>query len=115
MAAVASAAIRHLMPVSKAEAAPVAAEPAEGWGIQVGAFRAETAAERTERKIAQLAFAKGKPVQILEPASKERNPLYRVRLIHFSERAAVAACDALHKQKLACTVLRPGGIKVASR
>jgi D-alanyl-D-alanine carboxypeptidase len=113
VASVASAAIHHLSPVSKAEAAPVAVETAESWGIQVGAFRAVAAAEQTERKVAHLPLARGKQSQILAPASGER--LYRVRLVHFSEKGAVAACEALHRQKLACTVMRPSGVRVASR
>ncbi len=113
VASVATAAIHHLSPVSKAEAAPVAVETAESWGIQVGAFRAAAAAEETERKVAHLPLARGKHAQILAPASGER--LYRVRLMHFSEKGAVAACEALHRQKLACTVMRPSGVRVASR
>ena len=113
VASVATAAIHHLSPVSKAEAAPVAVETAESWGIQVGAFRGAAAAELTERKVAHLPLARGKQAQILAPASGER--LYRVRLVHFSEKGAVAACEALHRQKLACTVMRPNGVRVASR
>ena len=115
VASVATAAIRHLSPVSKAEAAPVALEPPEAWGIQVGAFRGVAAAEQTERKVAHLALARGKESQILAPGSGERTPLYRVRLMHFSEKGAHAACDTLHRRKLACTVLRPAGVKVASQ
>ncbi|HYM71852.1 MAG TPA: D-alanyl-D-alanine carboxypeptidase family protein [Stellaceae bacterium] len=115
IAAVASAAVHHLSPVSKAEAAPMAAEAAEAWGIQIGAFRAEAAAKRAERKLAHLTLAKGKQPQILAPASNERNPLYRVRLMRFSEHAAHAACDSLHKEKLACTVIRASGVKLATR
>jgi D-alanyl-D-alanine carboxypeptidase len=113
VASVATAAIHHLSPVSKAEAAPVAVETAETWGIQLGAFRGVAAAEQTERKVAHLPLARGKQAQILAPASGER--LYRVRLVHFSEKGAVAACEALHRQKLACTVMRPNGVKLASR
>jgi D-alanyl-D-alanine carboxypeptidase len=112
-AAVASAAIKHLAPVARAEAAPIAPDPGEAWGIQLGAFRAEAAAERVERDVAHLAFARGKQAEILAPTANER--LYRARLMRFSGQAAHAACEELHRQHQACTVVPPVGIKVASR
>jgi len=109
--AVADAAMRHLAPVSKAEAAPIA-EPHEGWAIQLGAFRAEAAAERVEREVARMAFAKGKQSQILAPEAHERR--YRARLLYFTAPAARAACGELHKQHIDCSVV-PASVKVASR
>jgi D-alanyl-D-alanine carboxypeptidase len=113
--AVASAAIRHLAPVSRAEAAPVAPEPGEGWGIQIGAYRGEAAAEQAERKIEHLSVADGKEAVIVAPASGERSRLYRLRLMRFSPRGAHAACEELHRQGLGCSVVPPTGLKVASR
>ncbi len=113
LGAVAKAAISHLAPVSRAEAAPVAAEPREGWGIQLGAFRAQGEAERVEHEVARLALAKGKQPQILAPAARER--LYRARLLHFSPQAARAACGELHKKHINCSVVSVPGVKVASR
>ena len=112
LGAVASAAIHHLAPIARAEAAPVAPEP-EGWGIQLGAYRDEAAAERAEHKFVHLAVARGREALILAPSS-ERNRVYRVRLIHFSPHDARAACDELHRQRIACSVVPPG-LKVASR
>jgi D-alanyl-D-alanine carboxypeptidase len=112
VAAVASAALDHLAPVGKAEAAPMTPEPHEAWAIQLGAYRAEAAAERAEHEIAGLAFAKGKQTQILAPAGRER--LYRARLVYFTELAARAACGELHHQHLACSVM-PASVRVASR
>ena len=112
MAAVASAALAHLAPVSKAEAAPATPDPHEGWAIQFGAYRGEPAAERVEHEIAELPFAKGKQSQILAPAGRER--LYRARLIYFTEPAARAACGELHRQHIGCSVM-PAAVKVASR
>jgi D-alanyl-D-alanine carboxypeptidase len=109
IAAVASAAIRHLAPVGKAEAA----EPAEAWGIQLGAYRGEAAAERAEREVVHLALARGKQAEIVAPGAGER--LYRLRLLHFSSHAARAACEELHRQGQGCTVVPPGSVKVASR
>ncbi|MBV9551827.1 MAG: D-alanyl-D-alanine carboxypeptidase [Alphaproteobacteria bacterium] len=108
LADVASAAIRHLTPVGKAEAA----ESAENWGIQLGGFRGEAAAARAEHEIGRLAFARGKEAQILAPAGGDR--LYRLRLLRFSPQAARAACDELHRQRQACTVMMPVGLKVAA-
>jgi D-alanyl-D-alanine carboxypeptidase len=112
LGAVAHAALSHLTPVAKAEAAPVLPEPGEGWAIQLGAFRAEAAAERVEHEVARLAFARGKQPQILAPTGSER--LYRARLLYFSPPAARAACGELHKQHIDCSIV-PAGVKVASR
>ena len=114
-ATVANAALKHLAPVGKAEAAPVAVDPAEAWGIQLGAYRAAAAAEKVEREVAHLAFARGKTPQILAPGGSERGQLYRVRLLHFSSQGARAACEELHRQHQACTLVPPNGVKVASR
>jgi D-alanyl-D-alanine carboxypeptidase len=113
LAAVATAAIKHLAPVSRAEAAPVAVEAGEGWGIQLGSYRAVAAAEQVERHVSRLAVARGKEIQVLSPAANDR--LYRVRLLRFSPQGARAACEELHRQRQACTVVPPTGVKVASR
>ena len=60
----------RLAPIAKAEAATAPRQqrtvPAgERWSIQLGAFRAEGAAEKAGRTAAVLAVAKGKPVQIV--------------------------------------------------
>jgi D-alanyl-D-alanine carboxypeptidase len=110
--AVASAALGHLAPVAKAEAAAVAPEPGAGWAIQLGAFRAESGAERVEREVSRLALARGKHLQILAPTATDR--LYRARLLYFSAPAARAACGELHKQHIDCSVV-PAGVNVASR
>jgi len=112
VAAVASAALAHLAPVSKAEAAPVTLDAHQGWAIQFGAYRGEAAAERVEHEIADLPFARGKQSQILAPAGRER--LYRARLIYFTEPAARAACGELHRQHIDCSIM-PAAVKVASR
>ena len=113
LTAVAKAAMQHLAPVSKAEAAPVAVESREGWGIEIGGYRAKAAALRVERQIVHLAFAKGKEAQILAPAAKDR--LYRVQLLRFSPKGARAACEELRRQRHACTPVPPSAVKVASR
>jgi D-alanyl-D-alanine carboxypeptidase len=111
IARVASAALNHLAPVSRAEAAPIPLDQGESWGIQTGAFREEAAAERAERKIDRLTIADGKESVVVG----ERARLYRVRLMHFSQHAAHAACEELHRQGIACSVVPPAGLKLASR
>jgi D-alanyl-D-alanine carboxypeptidase len=102
-------ALRHLTPVSKARATPAVQvrETANGgWSIQLGAFRDQAAARRVLHQAAGVAAVKGKPQQVLAPAKSERTPLYRARLLNFSETGARAACAELQKRKLACTVVR---------
>ena len=112
----AKTAMHHLSSVGRAEAAEPAPSPAsEAWGIQLGAFRGLGAAEHAARKVARLAVAKGKTPQILPPSQGERQPLYRARLLHFSPRAAQAACEALHRKHIACSVVKPGNTRFATR
>jgi D-alanyl-D-alanine carboxypeptidase len=110
--AIANAAIAHLAPVSKAEAAPVAPEPTGAWAVQLGAYRAESGAARVEQEVSRMALARGKQIQILAPGGGER--LYRARLFSFSAQGARTACGELRKQHIECTVV-PTGVKVASR
>ena len=110
----------HLAPIGKAEAAPLAHEqraaPAgERWSIQLGAFRAESAAARAARVAAGLPTAKGKPLQIVEPAKADKERLYRARLLNFSPQEAWSACIALHRKNIECSVVPPAGLKVANR
>lgn len=113
--AVAAAALQHLAPVSHAQAATVQPAPPETWGIQIGSYRGEAAAERAERKITRLAIAKGKESVILAPAAGERDRVYRLRLLHFSPLGARNACEALRHEGIGCSVVPPPGVKVASR
>jgi len=94
------------------ETAPPHREP-EDWGIQVGAFRGEKAATRAARHASRLA-ARGKPEVIVPPSKHDRPPLYRARLAHFTEKGAETACAALHRHRVACTVVPPGARRVAS-
>jgi D-alanyl-D-alanine carboxypeptidase len=113
---VATRALRHLAPVAQAEAAPLARETSASgdWAIQIGAFRGKAAASRAVRHVADLKVAKGKPHQILAPAKSDRRRLYRARLLHFTPKGAQAACAELHRKKIACSVVRPDMLKVAS-
>lgn len=111
-------AARHLAPVTRAEASPLRHMPAaagEDWAIQIGAFRGEAAAEHATHHVASLAIVRGKPHQILAPARYDRNRLYRARLLHFTPKGAQAACAELHRLGIACSIVRPGALKVASK
>jgi D-alanyl-D-alanine carboxypeptidase len=106
---VASAALRHLAPVSKAQAAPavhVRTAADDGWSVQLGAYRDQSAARQALRRITGVAAATGKPQQVLAPAKADRRGLYRARLLRFNESGARTACLALKKQKIECTVTR---------
>ena len=117
---VAQAALRHLAPVGRAEAATSPRETREAvaggeeWAIQLGAFSGERAAEQAVRQAAALAVAKGKPHQVLAPAKREKSQLYRARLLHFTQKGAQAACAELRKRNIACSIVRPTGLKLAS-
>jgi D-alanyl-D-alanine carboxypeptidase len=86
----------------------------ELWGIQVGVFHEEAAAERAVQSAARLHLAQGKPQQILPPAKNARSGVYRARLLHFTSKTARAACIALHRKGIACEVVRPDAVKYAS-
>jgi cell division septation protein DedD len=109
----------HLSPFSKAEAAPLGRERAapagEHWSIQLGTFHAETAAVQAAHAAANLAGAKGKALQIIEPAKADKQRLYRARLLNFTPQDAWSACVALHKRNIECSVVPPAGLKVANR
>lgn len=109
----------HLSPFGKAEAAPLVHERAapggEHWSIQLGAFHAESAAVKAARAAASLVGAKGRPVQIVEPARADKERLYRARLLNFTPQEAWSACVALHKKKMECSVVSLASLKVAAR
>jgi D-alanyl-D-alanine carboxypeptidase len=110
----AKAALGHLSPVSRAEASTGARERfADAWGIQLGAFRSQAAAEHAVHSAAALPAGHGKQPEIVKPATGEKPALYRARLVPFTPKSAEAACAALHKKKMDCTVVRPGA-RVAS-
>ncbi|MGC2202455.1 MAG: D-alanyl-D-alanine carboxypeptidase [Stellaceae bacterium] len=110
----------HLSPVTKAEAAPLphqlrAPSESEGWSIQLGAFRVESAAEQAARSAATVSAARGKPMQIVQPSKGGKDHFYRARLLNFTQQEAQNACAALHKKKLECSVVPSSPVKVAAR
>jgi D-alanyl-D-alanine carboxypeptidase len=109
----------HLSPFSKAEAAPLgherAAPTGEHWSIQLGAFRAETAAAQAVHAAAAVVGARGRPAQIIEPAKADKERVYRARLLNFTPQEAWSACVALHKKKIECSVVPAVALRVAAR
>ncbi|HTV43915.1 MAG TPA: D-alanyl-D-alanine carboxypeptidase family protein [Stellaceae bacterium] len=112
----------HLSPVDRAEAATLPVVPrhepvhraADRWGIQLGSFHAAaTAAAHAARIAAALPVAKGKPMQVLDPARGARTRLYRARLLDLTPAQAESACAQLHRKGLECAVVRP--LRVATR
>ena len=104
--------LKHLSPISTAEAAPVKNSRSETetgrWGIQVGAFAQQGAAEKAARSaLAALPSAKGHAVSVT------KDKLYRARVSGFSERDAEKACQALHKKHHECAIVSPSSLHVA--
>lgn len=112
----------ELNPVQRAEAAVPrpAAKPSaptlralkksRAWEIQVGAFGNQTSAEHA----AKLALAKlrlpDKVAHVVPPAPGDKEPLFRARVVGFTQREAEHACrllrEKLHGHKL-CAVIAP--------
>jgi D-alanyl-D-alanine carboxypeptidase len=111
----AARALAKLSPISRAEAAtPVQMrhgrhEISEHWGIQVGAFAQESAAEKAAATaVARLPGLQAKTVEVLSPGQPGQSEHYfRARLVGFSERDAERTCHALHKRHLQCAVIAP--------
>ncbi|MGH7001579.1 MAG: hypothetical protein ACREEA_08750, partial [Stellaceae bacterium] len=111
-----------LNPVQRAEAAvpqPTAKphvptlralKKSHAWEIQVGAFGKQNAAERA----ATLALAKlrlpDKAAHVVPPGPGDKEPLFRARIVGFTQREAEHACrllrEKLHGHKL-CAVIAP--------
>jgi D-alanyl-D-alanine carboxypeptidase len=108
----AAAAMRD--PAPAAEDDPAAASPRGRWGIQVGVFHEEAAAQRAIEHAAKFRLIEGKPRQILPPAKNAHSAVYRARLLHFTPKEARAACVALHRRGIACEIVRPEAVKYAS-
>ncbi|MFK8251072.1 D-alanyl-D-alanine carboxypeptidase [Ancylobacter terrae] len=95
-------------PAPARPAAPVAAAPKGGWGIQIGAFGSEADAQ------AQLAKAKssasgalGRVDSYTQTASKGSTQIVRARFAGFdAEAAAQNACKALKRSDFSCMVFR---------
>ena len=105
--------LKHLSPIGTAEASTTSksgrSETETGrWGIQVGAFAQESAAEKAAHAaLAALPSAKGHAVSV----TKDR--VYRARITGFSERDAEHACQALHRKHRECAIVSPSSLRLA--
>jgi D-alanyl-D-alanine carboxypeptidase len=105
--------LKHLSPIGTAEASTTSkasrGETETGrWGIQVGAFAQQSAAEKAAHAaLSALPSAKGHTVSV----AKDR--LYRARITGFSEKDAEHACQALHKKHHECALVAPSALHVA--
>jgi cell division protein FtsN len=109
----------QLAPVSNAEAAEPprmkrVSASADRWSIQLGAFHAETVAQKTTQAAARLAAVKGKPSQIIESGQTAKARVYKARLLDFTPQQAQIACIALHKISIQCLVIPPP-LRIAGR
>ena len=112
--------IAALSPVGRAEAAiPARGRPAHarhgGWSIQVGAFSDEGPAEKAAAKaLARLPAPRGKTTLVLAPGHIDKEPVFRARIVNFTEREATKACRTLHRKHLQCAVVAPGTVQQAA-
>ena len=98
--------LASLSPIGRAEAATPVRNTAR-WTIQVGAYRAHATAARagTEAR-AHAPAAVGKPVLVVATRSRH-GAVYNARIIDLTANEAHAACDTLHREHRACSVLGP--------
>jgi D-alanyl-D-alanine carboxypeptidase len=113
-----------LSPVANAEAATAAAAvrlphhrrgEALRWSIQVGAFSDEDAAEKAAATaLTRLPHTRSKAAQVVPPGHIDKEPLFRARIVSFSEREARKACRTLHHKHLQCAVVAPSALQQAA-
>jgi D-alanyl-D-alanine carboxypeptidase len=112
--------IASLSPVGRAEAAiPSHARATRtrhgGWSIQVGAFTDAAPARKAAAKaLARLPTRRGKATQVLAPGRIDKEPVFRARIVNFTEREATKACRTLHRKHLQCAVVAPGSVQQAA-
>ncbi|MBB4264549.1 D-alanyl-D-alanine carboxypeptidase [Roseospira visakhapatnamensis] len=107
-------------PAAAAAPAPSAAteaNPGGRWGIQVGAFGSQGAAERVAHEAARLLAGRMNDVRVrVIPHTVDDGRLYRARLVGMvSEGQARGACDTLKARGGSCLVVVPTGWTVAAR
>jgi D-alanyl-D-alanine carboxypeptidase len=77
------------------------------WAIQVGAYydraSAAEAVDKATQKMPSLGEAAEEAIVLLKG---RKRPIYRARLVGFSEREARAACRALKKKRVACLAIK---------
>lgn len=80
------------------------------WAIQVGAFSKFSPAHHAATNAAKhLGGLLAKASIDIDEAGRRRHPLYRARLIGFTEEQARAACHKLARSKRECHIIQPSG------
>jgi D-alanyl-D-alanine carboxypeptidase len=106
-------------PLRRAVAAPVRARRAvktvvaDRWSVQLGAFSKRGAAEKAVT-VAAAKLPGKQTIQIVSPGHLDKERLYRARFVNFSKKDATAACRALHRRHMVCSVVAPETTKIAS-
>ena len=112
--------IASLSPLGRAEAAiPRHSRTTHArrgsWSIQVGAFTDAAPAEKAAAKaLARLPTRRGKATQVLAPGRIDKEPVFRARIVNFTEREATKACRTLHRRHLQCAVVAPNTVQQAA-
>ncbi len=73
--------------------------------IQLGAFRARTAAARLAKSASRLKPARGKDIRVLKIGGGRNGTLYAVQVSDFTDKGARDACGVLRKAKFGCFVV----------
>jgi D-alanyl-D-alanine carboxypeptidase len=88
-------------------AAGGADSPADGWGIQVGAFSSERGARdalAAARRLLPAALRGAVPL-VMEARDERGRPFFRARYVGGAERDVTRACRALEARRQPCTVV----------
>ncbi len=84
----------------------------EQWGVQVGAYPQHASAYRTAQRAVKVAAGtlNSGVIKVTPLNSGSNEPLYRGRVLGISKTQAEQACQQLKARRMACMVLRPGGL-----
>ena len=92
---------------------PVPTAAADRWSVQIGAFAKRGAAEKAVATAAAKLPGK-ETVQIVPPGRLDKERLYRARFVNFTKKDATAACHALHRRHMTCSIVAPEATKLAA-
>lgn len=81
--------------------------PGAAWGVQIGAFSQASKAEHQANAAAAIApsLLNGREIAVSPTAGS--NPVYRARLLGFSQSEAKSACQTLKRHNFACSLVTP--------
>ncbi len=96
--------LEKLSPISRAEAA-TPHRAADGWAVQVGAFRKQAVAAHASAS-AFSRISAGKPVALAGPKAG-KHTTYQARIVNLTEKQAQNACRILRRNHRSCVVIKP--------